>query len=374
MRQFCLSFIFLFFVVSGFSSDYTKIDQQTRLLSANLRTVEEITDAVTKNLTTPAEKARALYIWISQHIRYDVEQMNSNGVYFDSREIIDEVLKTRKGICQHYAELFHACCKFAGVESYVITGYTKLNNEISPLGHAWNAIVVESKFYNIDVTWAAGYLQNGKYIHKFRDDFFMISPAEFIKSHMPFDPLWQFSNNPLSHKEFETGDFSRLKISGNFHFSDSIQSLPKLTELEKYMRENKRIAKAGFTNQLIRKHVAFNQLHIVNEKFNAAISSFNTGVENFNLYVLNKNKQFNNLSMADEQILELLSTSRNHIEKAGNSINMLNSDDKELNRKIKELQMSVEAILKQLQTEDEFMKKYTETWKPFRMFLFYKMK
>lgn len=374
MRQICLSFILLFSFVSVFSSDYTNIDQQTRLMPANLKTVEEIAGVVTKSLTLPDEKARALYIWISQNIRYDVEQMNTSELYFDAREIIDEVLKTRKGICQHYAELFHACCKLAGVESYIITGYTKLNNEISPLGHAWNAIVIDSKFYNIDVTWAAGYLQNGKYIHKFRDEFFMISPAEFIKSHIPFDPLWQFLNNPLTHKEFETGDFSKLKITGNFHFSDSIQSLSKLTELEKYMRENRRITKAGLTNQLIRKHVAFNQLYIVNEKFNAAITLFNSGVESFNLYVLNKNKQFNNLTMDDEQILELLSTSRKHIEKAENSISFLNSDDKELNRKIRELQQSVEAILKKLQTEDEFMKKYTETWKPFRIFLFYKPK
>jgi hypothetical protein len=374
MRQICLSFILLFSFVSVFSSDYTNIDQQTRLMPANLKTVEEIAGVVTKSLTLPDEKARALYIWISQIIRYDVEQMNTSELYFDAREIIDEVLKTRKGICQHYTELFHACCKLAGVESYIITGYTKLNNEISPLGHAWNAIVIDSKFYNIDVTWAAGYLQNGKYIHKFRDEFFMISPAEFIKSHIPFDPLWQFLNNPLTHKEFETGDFSKLKITGNFHFSDSIQSLSKLTELEKYMRENRRITKAGLTNQLIRKHVAFNQLYIVNEKFNAAITLFNSGVESFNLYVLNKNKQFNNLTMDDEQILELLSTSRKHIEKAENSISFLNSDDKELNRKIRELQQSVEAILKKLQTEDEFMKKYTETWKPFRIFLFYKPK
>ena len=42
------------------------------------------------------------------------------------------------------------------------------------------------------------------------DDYFMMKPEKAIKSHMPFDPLWQFLNYPITSTEFYEDEFENL--------------------------------------------------------------------------------------------------------------------------------------------------------------------
>ena len=266
-----LSFGFLF----SFAVDYSKIDNQSLIIPTELKTPDEIATYLTRNLSLPIEKARAIYFWIAHNIRYDLELLNSNKKYIDSKEIVDEVLLNRKGVCQHYAELFHTCCQSVGVKSYVINGYTDQKGELAKYGHAWNAIKVDDKYYEIDVTWAAGFLEKGKYVHQFTDRFFLLSPASFIKTHIPYDPIWQFSNNPISHLEFEKQDFTKLTKSSTLNFQDSIQRQTTLKTLERLILENKRIAASGICTQTLREYVAQNQQKIINEKYNLAVGSYN---------------------------------------------------------------------------------------------------
>jgi transglutaminase/protease-like cytokinesis protein 3 len=356
----------------AFGADYSQVDKQSATVPSTLKTAPEIAAYLTRNLTTPAEKARAIYYWISHNIRYDVSQLATPRVtYFaGERNLLNEVLQKRQGVCQHYAELFNACCKSVGIKSYIISGYTKTNDKLGNLAHAWNAVVIDGKYYLIDATWAAGFVDNEKFTAQFNDIYFMISPNEFIKTHMPFDPIWQFLDNPILNTEFQSNDFSKLKIPSNFNFSDSIKVIAGLDSLNVLLRENKRIHNAGLANDLIRERVSQNQQNIVNMKYNQAVGEMNKAVESYNIYVTNKNKQFNGTTMEDAKILELLSTARNHTESAESRIRFLNSDNKTITKNISDIQLVINQLKKNIDTEDAFMKKYISTWKPFRMLLF----
>ncbi|HET7734198.1 MAG TPA: transglutaminase domain-containing protein [Paludibacter sp.] len=353
-------------------SDYNKVDSQLATVPATLRNASEITADLTRNLSTSTEKVRAIYYWISHNIRYDVSQLGSAGISYRSgeRNLLNEVLQKRQGVCQHYAELFNACCKATGIQSYIISGYTKTDGKIAPLTHAWNAVVINGKYYEIDATWASGYVDNGKFTAKFDDTYFMIPPAEFIKTHMPFDPIWQFLDNPVSNKEFQSSDFSKLKIRSNFNFADSIKTIAGLDSLSILIRENKRIRNCGLTNDLIREYVSYNQQNIVQIKYNQAVGQFNKAIEAYNIYVMHKNKQFKGSSLEDAKIMELLSAANNHAESAQTRIRFLNGDNSTIMKNIFELQTQIEALKKNIDTETLFVKKYISTGKPFRMFLF----
>jgi len=370
MKQYIILFLIILNSANAFSTDYSKIDKKSGTVPSNLNSAAEIALYLTQNLNSPTDKTRAIYYWISHNIRYDLRMLNSKKDYANTKEIIDEVLQRRQGVCQNYAELFHACCESVGIRSYVIYGYTDQKDELANFGHAWNAVLIDGEYYDIDATWAAGHLENGKYKMQFDDQYFMISPAEFIKSHIPFDPIWQFSNNPITHKEFEKADFSRLKILSNFNYKDSIKLLSGLSQVEKAIRENHRITKFGMTNALIRKQVAFNQQLIVTTKFNSAVSLFNKGVADYNSYMLYKNKQFQGTKMKDEQILDFLASARKQIESSESLLSFLNSDKVDLNRMIRDMQSSIDKMKKDLHKEDVFMEKYINTLKPFRIFLF----
>jgi len=370
MKKLILVFLILLNINVGYCADYSKIDKQSGTVPSSMKTAGEIAHYLTQNLSSPTDKTRAIYYWISHNIRYNLDKLNSTKVYTNTKEIVDETLQNRQGVCQNYAELFHACCESIGIKSYVISGYTNQKGELANYGHAWNAVLIDAKYYEIDATWAAGHIENGKYKHEFNDEYFLVSPAEFIKTHIPFDPIWQFSNNPITHKEFEKSDFSKLKTSSNFNFKDSIKVLSGLNPLEKAIRENRRITQFGLTNTLIRKQVYYNQQLIISEKYNLAVDLFNKGVAEYNNYMMYKNKQFKNTSMPDEQILGFLSSARQQVESAESFLNFLNSDNSDLNRMTRDMQSSIYKMKKDLQKEDAFMIKYIKTPKAFRIFLF----
>jgi hypothetical protein len=369
-RLFVVLFFSSLFLLS-FAVDYSKIDNQSLTIPKELKTPDDIATYLTRNLSQPIEKARAIYFWIAHNIRYDLELLKSNKKYIDRKEIVEEVLLNRQGVCQHYAELFHACCASVGVKSYVINGYTNQKGELAKYGHAWNAITVDDKYYEIDVTWAAGFLEKGKYVHQFTDRFFLLSPASFIKTHIPYDPIWQFSNNPISHFEFEKQDFSKLTKSSTLNFQDSIKIQTTLKTIDRLVLENKRIAASGICTQTLRVYVAQNQQKIINEKYNLAVGSYNLAVETYNTYVLSKNRQFDGTTKPVDEILSFLTLSHNQIEKGESLLRFLSSDNANLNKLIEGLQTSISDLNSKLDNEDRFMKKYVATWRPFRFFLFY---
>jgi hypothetical protein len=372
MKQIFLLFIIFCYCGLASATDYAKVDKQSGSIPATVRTTSEIAAFLTRNLNSPEEKVRAIYFWIAHNIRYDVTQMRSNDYSYTAgeRNILKEVLDNRQGVCQHYAVLFNSLCQSAGIQSWIIPGYTRQDGVMANLSHAWNAVSINGKFYNIDVTWAAGYVSEGKYKQVFTDNFFLIPPADFIKTHIPFDPIWQFSDNPITHYEFEKSDFSKQKIHSNFNFSDSIKATATQDTLINLIRENKRIQAVGMTNDLIRTYVYFNQQGIIQQKYNLAVKDFNKGVETYNLYIASKNKQFNGTTMDENKILELLSTTRQNMDSAENGIKFLNGDGRKFWESVLGLQTSIKNVKADLDKEDAFMKKYISTWKPLRMVLF----
>ena len=372
MKRVILIFILIFSAGIIMGVDYTKIDKRAESVPGNLKTAKDITRYLTKGLNSPTEKVRVIYFWMAHAIRYDIAKMNSNETYTDPQQLVDEVLKTRKGVCANYAALFHACCQSAGIQSYIIEGYTRQNDKIVPLAHAWNAVYIDGRFYNIDVTWAAGYVRGKKYFQQFRDNYFMILPVDFIKTHMPFDPVWQFSNNPVTHNDFESNDFAALKKQSDFNFGDSINTMSRLSTAEKSKREIRRITKAGITNKMIRDKVVQNRQSIATEVYNSSATNFNKGVVKYNEYIQYKNTQFNKLAIKDDKILELLSSARRLFESAEESLSNLNIDDTDLKNPIHSMEISIKRMTKSLDEEDAFMSKYIKTSKPLRLILFYK--
>jgi len=366
----CLIFISL----QGYgSASYDKIDKNSNTIPDSLTSYTQIAEYLTKNLQTDTEKARALYTWISHNIQYNLSEMNADKSYQSVEAIIDEALKTRRGVCQHYAELFHAMAQSVGLETYLITGYTRDKaGEISDLGHAWNGIAIDSKHYLIDVTWAAGYQQNGQYVHQFRDEYFLISPEDMIQSHMPFDPVLQFLSNPLNNQDFISKDFSKLKIPGNFAFNDTIQQEIKLSKLKQLEFASRRIRANGVQHKLIQRQLNNNVLQIATIKYNTAIDTLNYGVENYNLYVTHKNKQFRNPNLEDEYIQELIESAERAARVANEMLYGLLSPSKELNTLIADARRNLAAIIPDLKKEKEFVEKYLNTWKPLRALLFVK--
>ena len=357
-------------LLSG-QSDFSTIDENSKNVSDSFIGYTEIADHLTNGLTTDIEKARAIYIWIAHNIKYELTQIDIVNRYDSKQDIIDEVIKDRKGVCQHYSELFLAMSKSAGLNSYLISGYTRdVFGEIAGLSHAWNGIKIDSNYYLIDLTWAAGYEFKGKYVHKFRDDYFLKSPQTFIKDHIPFDPIWQFLDNPIKNKDFISKDFSKVEIVGDFAYKDSIKQFERFDELTQLENSNRRIIENGIENQLIQKQIDENILQIANRKYNLAIDTLNYGIDSYNLYVTHKNRQFKNPKLEDSRVKELIDNADYGVYAANEIFYGLFSSNNDLNKLIIESRNGMLDLITDLEREKDFTNKYLKKWKPLRIFMF----
>jgi len=362
--------------IFGQSLKYAKIDENSKSYIDSTYSYTSIATHLTSGLKENHEKVRAIYRWITHNIRYDLSQLGNDKVDDSKDNSLYSVLKTKKGVCAHYAELFLEMSQFVGLDSYNISGYTKDEyGVIANYSHAWNAVKLDGNFYLLDLTWDSGFVRNGKYIHKFREDYYLMPPQEFIKDHMPFDPIWQFLNNPINNADFLENNYLKLNVKGNYAYQDSIKIFESLDKLHQLQASNRRIIEMQVNNKLVLETVNNNLYNIGTTKYNIANKYHNKGVMNYNKYVLYRNKRFRKPKIADSTVLELITTAKADMEKANELYNAIRQKQDEFKNddlilSLNETLISVQDNLRFLNKEKKFIDRYLKTWKPFRIFLF----
>lgn len=367
--------VFLFGTELFGISDYSAIDKKSISIPDSLRTADQISAYLTKGLASEKEKVRAFYIWISHNIRYDLDKKITDKKYISKAEQIDDVLEKRQGICSHYSALFHVFCQKSGIKSYVIKGYgRKGNGEISDLPHSWNAVQIGTNYYFIDVTWASGYVVNNVYVNQFRDEYFLIDPKIFIKTHLPFDPVWQFSDNPINILEFNNQNYLKLSTKGNYDFRALISEIENQNSLTYFEQLNKRLLSLGEPNDLILSEIMDNAFQITFEKCRMALDSLNCAIDNFNRYIKQKNSRFRTPNIEDNQLRELIDGIERPLSKADGILQNVFTFNPVLNIQISEFKKGVQEFDSKLKIEKNFVDKYIKTKKSFRFLLFIELK
>lgn len=196
-----------------------RIDSLVKAMRITTHDLEVLSDTLFVPFNTDSEKVRAIYCWMTQNIAYDwdkYQHCQSNPLpegmdeeKWEYKQVCD-IVKKRKGVCGDYANLFEYLCESAHVRCAYITGYGKgpLTKFLFATGpesnHAWNAVLINNKWYLMDVTWAAGtIIDNGKKIAAPRNDkYYLCSPEVFIKDHHPDLDEWQLLPKPLDPKEW----------------------------------------------------------------------------------------------------------------------------------------------------------------------------
>jgi len=272
---------------------FAPIDTKALLLPDSLtKNTEQIATYMTSHFVTDDEKARAIFIWIASNIQYDIENMYAMKFYEKKEDKIAKPLKTRKGICENYAALFTDICLKSGIKSFVVEGYTIQNGFAEYIPHAWSAALIDSSWFLFDPTWGSGYVHAGEFYKKINNDYYKASPATLIKSHMPFDYLWQFFNYPVSNQEFYEG---KTQVNTNkpfFNFIDSIQWYEQQTPIEQLRSSAYRVAKNGIKNSMVFDRLQHLKLEIENDRqkttvdlYNSAAADYNAGINSFNEFI-----------------------------------------------------------------------------------------
>ena len=303
MKLLKIILVFLLIPLSLFSQestpiDYSFVDRKTLEIPETMsNSTTLIAKYINSNFTTDREKTRAAFIWTASNISYDLKYLYSSSE--NREEKIVRSLKTRKGICENYAALFTEICNKVGIKSYVIEGYTKQHSLVDAQSHAWSASLIDESWYLFDPTWGSGYISGNKFVKKINSKYYAQRPENFIKSHMPFDYLWQFSLSPISNQEFQDGKMSQNSKPKYFQFLQALANHETISYSERLKDSAKRIEENGVKNVLIKKQLEYLKTaidHIHQNKvidlYNSAVAHYNEALSSYNDFIDFRNKTF----------------------------------------------------------------------------------
>jgi hypothetical protein len=75
-------------------------------------------------------------------------------------------LVEKKAVCDGYARAFAILCKKAGIQCLIVRGTSSNPETGNRVGHAWNTVKLDGKYYHVDVTWDdAGNPENDDEMH-----------------------------------------------------------------------------------------------------------------------------------------------------------------------------------------------------------------
>ncbi len=244
-----LTSIILFFPFLLFSQqpktggDLSQVDSIARTITYK-NDIYRLTKELTKPYSEQVLKARAIFVWITQHIGYDYKFYNKgkeiktpkcrNGVNCDKLMLdwesnyLKKIIKKGKGVCDGYAKLFNKMCGIAGIKSEIVSGYTRTKpyqvGNTGAVNHSWNVVWLDSTYYLLDATWAAGVCdedeETGKLsgFHKQFDNYYWLTPFnDFTRNHYPQNKKWVFEPN-----------YTKEKFAANPYYAPDIISKIKL--------------------------------------------------------------------------------------------------------------------------------------------------
>ncbi len=167
---------------------------------------------ITKGLTDPYDKARAIFEWVTMNIAYAY-----SGSY--GGEPV-EVLNKKAAVCVGYTNLTNALLRSAGIPALFTVGAAG-HGPNSMYNHGWTTAFIDQRPIMIDSTWGSwNTLENGKFNWKDHNSpsWFDVSLHKFSETHN----IWEFSGTTSYYYTYEmlpppqkvSASNARLQVDG----------------------------------------------------------------------------------------------------------------------------------------------------------------
>ena len=306
---------------------------------------------------------QSVFRYIAETIKYDVALLDRPMEAVSRDELVDYVIRKKKGVCEHYSELLHRVLRHFGYTTYLVSGYTRRDGKLdTQLGHTWIVLYHQGEWSLLDVTWAAGYLQSGKFVARYDETWYKIPRQDLTRYHIPFDPLWQLTDTPISHEALKLQPASKPEVSSTTQFERTLQEELKMTPGQAAERQAARIRSAGAVNRLILKQLSYLDLLVKAgnaqsdvDRINQGVDLFNAAVKQFNAYQVAKTKALKAKSIPTYESLEQLSFAKAQAQEAKQLFDAVSIRDASITGNLKDLKRNTTLLLKEMQKEEDWL-------------------
>lgn len=310
---------FLFFQTFAFAqvnSIYSDVEKTIQSIPENQKkSSKEIASFIKDKFSSEDLQIKAAYYYVISNVSYDITHEFTVNLVISDDEMVSKTIASKKGVCIHYAKFFKDIVTQLGYNCQIVSGYTKKDNAIAEQSHAWTAIQMkDGNWFVFDPTWDSGFLQNGKFVKKLNSKYFKTKPIEMLKSHMPFDYMWQFLDYPITEQEFLKGKFIQDKNQEIFDYDTAIKNYILLSENEQLSDLKNRMIQTGYRTKLakerfdiLKKQLDVYSLNSSIKELNDINAKYNEGINLFNEFIYYRNAQFRP-EKEDKEILKMIST------------------------------------------------------------------
>jgi transglutaminase/protease-like cytokinesis protein 3 len=366
---FLISFLFCAVLSKAQSFDDRQIDNLVfRIPVDKTYTTADIADYINKNFTTERKKLLAIYSWVASNIKYDTDSANVINMGLDHSAKITAALRRRRGVCENYAAIFNDLCLKCGIISFIVDGYTKQNSVVDKTGHSWCTVFTDNTWLLCDPTWDES-TGNTKY--------FLVEPLLMIETHMPFDPLWQLLNYPVSHSMFYTGNIYYHKNLPYINYVDSVTAYIKLDSLQRLKSTAYRIEQSGLYNNMVKNRHDQTKMNIeiIREDkdvdlYNSAVAELNTATNTYNNFVEYRNKKFSP-AITDNALQALFNGIDARLSSAHEKLDEIAKTEASFKFSTDAIRDRLNALELRVNVQKDFLKTYLSTAAPNRASLFY---
>ena len=199
-----------------------------------------------KDLTAPymddISKTRAIFKWITNNIAYDYRFINKGREIKKpecedrvdcitimrewENDYLKKILKNKKAICDGYSKLFKKLCDLCYIQCEIIPGYARtkpyqVGNSMA-VNHSWNAVFIDTSWYYLDATWAAGYCvedeETGmllKFVKEYKNYYWLSGFDRFSRNHYPQSGKWVERPNLTKEQFFNKPHYFSVEILEN---------------------------------------------------------------------------------------------------------------------------------------------------------------
>lgn len=365
-----LLLVIIAFASCTFAQSYEKADKiAQKMPSSATKSCASFGDYMsTQNGLSEVEALRVAYIWIAKNVGYNKNEELDFNLSCSNDSIANLILKKRKANAMGFAELFSKLSKRIGVDAYTITGYTKQGGEVSTKGHAWNAVkLADGRWMLFDPMWGAGTLSKGKFEKNFNDAFFAVAPNEFIKTHMPFDPIWQLQQYPIAAKDFIKESIPQKGVAF-VNFEDTIRANELLFPSEQLEARCRRMGWIGNNNECsiaakksfeekIPSLKAKEKYALENRRvntYNSVVDKVNTIINDYNSFVALKNT-FRKKGISAVKMKETLDSCSARLQWAQQNLAKVTFDTEGQRQQLQNLKETVSSLNKQVGVQQSFI-------------------
>lgn len=246
------------------------------------------------NCDTEEEKLKTLYVWMTHTFRYRMFEAFVAGNQREGEEKeIQVLLDKRTGVCRDFSLLFKYVAQAMDIPAFFVEGYTKdSQGYIQREAHAWNVAKVNGKWYNYDTTYGMGYARNNEFVSRPTMEQYMVPSSEFMKTHMPFDPIWQLDEHPMTYQAFDKpAEHGKEVYKSLFNYNDSIIAYSKQNKYQQSLALQQRILHNGTANALVQylldvngSNIKVHHHNVVYESYKESMKYYSQGWDEMKLF------------------------------------------------------------------------------------------